>query len=270
MQAIVLAAALLLACCSGSRDRLLQQAEDVARVGGLVGHRLDAGRFEVLGFERPGPEHGILVIYIEGDGRAWTNPWQPATDPTPTDPIGLRLAAADPARPLLYLARPCQFVVAAGCDARWWTGERLSAAVVEAFQQLIDDARWRTHSDRIGLVGYSGGGALAALIAERRHDVAWLITVAANLDLASWVRANDIDPLTGSLDPAAQAAALERVPQAHLVGADDRIVPPKVVESFLARLSSDAPARLIVVPGFDHGCCWAGAWPRLLAQLPGR
>lgn len=252
--------------CIGSRENLLLEAEEIAKGGGLRPLMLHSGEFPVLGFERPGPSRDVLVVYFEGDGRAWLTPWQPSSDPTPRDPIGLRLAAADPFRPLLYLARPCQFVAAKSCQPALWTRERLSPAVVAAYQELIDDTQRRTHSRRLGLVGYSGGGTLAGLIAENRADVAWLITVAANLDIDAWVRLHNVDPLTGSLDPTTQTRSIERLPQTHFVGSDDSVVPAAVVESFLARFPSDAPARLILVPGFNHSCCWAEAWPQLLKQ----
>ena len=265
MRRAVLAALLLVvASCSASREVRLSEAEAIARRGALERHSWRESDLPVLGFERPGPEGRLMVVYIEGDGRAWINPWQPSSDPTPTDPIALRLAAVDPARPLIYLARPCQYVFVPSCHSRFWTSERLSAAVVAAFQQIIDDARQRTKSDRVALVGYSGGGALATLIAEQRADVAWLITVVANLDLAAWVRLSDIERMSGSLDPAMRAAAVKRLPQVHFTGANDRVVPPTVVYSFFARLSPGSAARIIVLPGFDHECCWAAAWPRLL------
>jgi pimeloyl-ACP methyl ester carboxylesterase len=264
---LVAGLALALACCAGARELHLQQAEALAASAGLVPRSLQADGISLLGFERPGPQHAILSVYIEGDGRAWANPWQPSTDPTPSDPIGLRLAAADPARPLLYLARPCQFVESAGCDSRLWTSARLSPQIVDAYQRLIDDALQRTSSNKIGLVGYSGGGALAALIAERRRDVAWLITVAADLDLAEWIRLQQIEPLSNSLDPADDAGAIRGLPQVHLAGSRDTVVPAEVVRSFVRRLPAGGPARMIVVPDFDHSCCWAEAWPRLLEQL---
>jgi hypothetical protein len=75
---------------------------------------------------------------------------------------------------------------------------------------------------------------------------------------------HDLEPLSGSLDPAARAAAIERLPQVHFTGASDTVVPPTILKSFLARLSPRPSARLILLPGFDHECCWADAWPRLL------
>jgi hypothetical protein len=74
----------------------------------------------------------------------------------------------------------------------------------------------------------------------------------------------DVAPLSASLDPAVEAKAIERLPQVHFGGADDPVVPPLVLKSFIARLPPDARARQILVPGFDRECCWAAAWPRLL------
>ena len=259
--------------CVGLFEGRLDQAQDIARDGGLSRQTVEAGGFRLLGFERPtsGPAGAAdpLVVYIEGDGRAWILPWQPARDPTPTDPVALRLAARDPARPLLYLARPCQYVPSPGCDVALWTRDRLSPAVVAAYQQAIDAAKRRSGSTRVVLVGYSGGGALAALLAERRDDVARLVTVAADLDLGAWVRLHDVDPLSGSLDPADEAPRIATLPQVHFVGAADRVVPESIVAGFLARLPPGAPARLVTMPGFDHACCWARAWPelRVLAGL---
>lgn len=268
--AALLALLVLLTGCAGGRAQLRSEAEAIGRSAGLSPVVLEAGGFRVFAMERGGPPGGVLRVYIEGDGRAWITRWQASSDPTPSDPVGLRLAAADRARPLIYLARPCQYVSSSDCRVPLWTGERLSPIIVKIFQELIDDAKKRTKADRIGLVGYSGGGALAALIAENRDDVAWLVTIAADLDLAAWVRINDLDPLTGSMDPALQAARIGRLRQTHFVGANDSVVRPEIATSFVARLPPQTPARIVTVPGFDHGCCWAAAWRRLLAQSAAR
>jgi hypothetical protein len=259
--------ALALVCCSETHDGRWRDAAAIAGAAELVPRVVEAQRLPILSFERTGPPDRILTIYIEGDGRAWINPWQAASDPTPTDPVGLRLAAADPAQPLVYFARPCQYLAPAGCVQRLWTDARLSPEIVDLYQSALDDALRRTGSRRLGLVGYSGGGALATLVAERRHDVAWLVTIAANLDLAEWTRLEELAPMRQSLDPAADTSAIRALTQRHLVGADDRVVPPAVVQSFLRHLPASGAARMTVIDGFDHVCCWADAWPRLLRGL---
>ena len=55
--------------------------------------------------------------------------------------------------------------------------------VVRVSKQAIDTLKQQFQSEEIVLVGYSGGGAIAALVAARRADVADLISVAGNLDI---------------------------------------------------------------------------------------
>jgi pimeloyl-ACP methyl ester carboxylesterase len=90
---------------------------------------------------------------------------------------------------------------------------------VDSANIALDQLKTRAGSvDRLILIGFSGGGALAALLAERRNDVAGLVTVAANLDLDQWVRAKNLTPLRESLDPAVDAVRLAKLPQVHFVG----------------------------------------------------
>jgi pimeloyl-ACP methyl ester carboxylesterase len=67
---------------------------------------------------------------------------------------------------------------------------------------LRGSLKQRSGSTRLTLVGYSGGGTIAVLLAARRSDVAEVITVAANLDVGYWTQRDGLSPLTGSLDPA--------------------------------------------------------------------
>ena len=119
--------------------------------------------------------------------------------------------------------------------------------------------------DRIELIGYSGGGTVAALVAARRKDVIHLVTVAANLDHALWTQQHDIAPLDGSLNPVDLWPRLARIPQVHFVGADDEIVDPSIAAAYRARFPRGSPIRIETIPGFDHHCCWAEQWPALLA-----
>ena len=68
-----------------------------------------AGQFIVHGRERYDKPGNDLNIYLEGDGLAWVSRREPSRDPTPDNPIGLRLAAIDPAPNVIWLARPCQY-----------------------------------------------------------------------------------------------------------------------------------------------------------------
>ena len=90
---------------------------------------------------------------------------------------------------------------------------------------------YRAQARQLRLVGYSGGGTLAALLAARRADVCQLITVASNLDIERWASHHKVSPLWGSENPASYGAALQHLPQYHLIGGDDQVVPATIVLS---------------------------------------
>ena len=247
-----------------------ERALDLAAAAGWRHQQIEAGRFTLTAFHK-GLDAGAseLAVYIEGDGDAWRNRFTLARDPTPSNPLALRLALEDPAPAVAYLGRPCQYTTEAskrGCHPVHWSTHRYGEDVIAATSAAIDRLKRRSGAATVALVGYSGGGAVAALVAARRGDVSYLITVAGNLDPAAWTRHHELAPLSGSLNPADAADALRALPQTHFVGADDEIVPRLIAASYLARLGNGAPARLVVVPDADHDCCWVEAWPRLLSR----
>lgn len=207
-----------------------------------------------------------LNVYIEGDGLAWRTMTQPSADPTPSNPIGLKLAAADSSgRAVLYVARPCQYVVHidSACNISVWTQSRFSEAAVAAIDRAIDLYIERLGATSIHLIGYSGGGVIAALLAARRSDVARLTTLAAPLDHAAWTRLHGVSALIGSLNPVDYAAELAHIEQNHFVGSDDAIVPQSVVYAYLRSLGESPMAHEHLLPEFDHSCCWVEWWREL-------
>lgn len=206
-----------------------------------------------------------LAIYIEGDGFAWLTGSTPSADPTPRDPLALRLALAHPAGNAAYLARPCQYVDAAqtGCAQRYWTEERFAPEVVEAMNIAVDALKARFGAQRLTLVGYSGGGNIAALLAARRNDVARLVTVAGNLDHAAWTSHHRVRPLTGSLNAADVATKLADIPQAHFIGGRDKVVPPELARSWPVGFRGTTNRNLHMLPDYDHACCWVESWHHL-------
>jgi pimeloyl-ACP methyl ester carboxylesterase len=257
---------LTLAACTGSRQALWA---DLTEGGGWRRDIVPAGQFDLAAAFPPTLAGEVLTVYLEGDGLAYVRPRQPALDPTPDDPIALRLALADP-KSSAWLGRPCQYTLpdhGRGCGEAYWTGSRYAPEVVDGMNSALDALKARTGAHRLILAGYSGGGALAVLIAARRTDVTAVVTVAANLDLAYWTSRDGLAPLRGSLDPADVAAALGTVPQLHFTGGRDVTTGTDVIRSYLHRLPAGAPARLIEIADFDHSCCWAKNWPNLVGEL---
>jgi len=234
--------------------------------------RIATGRFDLVAYV---PDHPLssdrLTVYIEGDGLSWITGTQPSTDPTPRDPLALRLALAQPEGNAAYLARPCQYVdaEAAACPSHYWTDLRFAPEVIEASDRAIDILKQKFGARLLTLVGYSGGAAIAILIAARRHDVTNLVTVAGNLDHRAWTTYHHIPPLTGSLNPADAREAVQHIRQWHFVGGKDSIIPPPLVESFTKQFPPDSPQTVHIEPTYDHHCCWAENWPLLWRKTQG-
>lgn len=247
-------------------------ADALAAEHGWHATAFPSGPFELVAYVPDRyPEEATLTVYIEGDGLAWLSPSTPSADPTPLQPVALELALAQPAGNAAYLARPCQYVGAAasGCPRRYWTDARFAAEVVDAMDKALDRLKARARARRLVLVGYSGGGAVAALLAERRNDIDRLVTVAGNLAPKAWTARHGVTPLSGSLDPADQADRLAGLPQRHFIGGKDGVIPPSLARGFPRPFIGRDGRNLHVIPAFDHHCCWVEAWPRLFA-LAGR
>lgn len=214
----------------------------------------------------------VLTVYIEGDGYAWRTPEWPSTDPTPLDPVALRLAARHGHGAVAWLARPCQYVdaQAMACPTSYWTSQRYGLPSTTLIDQALNDLKTRYGARHLVLVGYSGGGTVAASLASHRPDVIRLVTVAANLDLGQWTAHHGLPALPADQNPALQGGRLREIPQTHFVGARDKVVPPDTVRSYAARIAVPSLVRVVDIPQADHGCCWADLWPTLRTfALPG-
>ena len=258
---------LLAGCVNGdSRER----AARLAKKAGLNSQNLQTSPFELRVWLRiTAPEQPVRV-YIEGDGFAWRSRTRPSDDPTPRQPTGLMLAAADTSANVVYLARPCQFIgppLPANCGATWWTDNRFSSQVVQAMNEALNQALRALPDARIELVGYSGGGAIAALIAARRDDVRSLRTVAGNLDVAYVNATHNVSAMPQALSAIDVAPQLANLPQIHFTGSADTTVPPATARRF-QQAAGGRCVRIESVQGMAHGSDWAAVWPSLLQRQP--
>lgn len=245
-------------------------AEALAEPAHLHRELMDTGRFVLTTFSRISQPGKPLRVYIEGDGRAWLSRTEPSLDPTPHRATGLALAAKDPAPNVIYLARPCQFTPQAmnpRCGIPYWTGKRFAPAVIEAMNDAVSRFAARTPGEPVELVGYSGGGAIAVLIAARRSDVASIRTVAGNLDDELVNRMHDVSSMPESANAIDSARRVANIPQIHFSGALDRVVPPAVARRFVEAAGGHC-ARALTVPGLAHERGWSGRWPALLKIAP--
>ncbi len=262
----LLAVAALAGCASADR---MAHAEALAATGHLKPERIEAGAFVLTAFVRIDRPDRPLTLYIEGDGPAWLSRSEPAQDPTPRAAIGLALAASDRAPNVAYLARPCQFTPMAlnpSCNVAYWTGKRFAPEVVASIDAAITRLAARVPGQPIALVGYSGGAALAVLVAAERRDVVSIRTLAGNLDSEAVNRLHHVSAMPQSENPIDVADRVAAIPQIHFSGARDEVVPPEIAQRFAA--ATGHCARVMVVPGLDHEGDWPARWPTLLAMPP--
>ena len=204
---------------------------------------------------------------MEGDGKARRNRRQPSLNPTPVNPLALRLAVRDKRENIIYLARPCQYVSIAeqpNCQTKYWTSHRFASEVIGDYNIILDRLKLETGAQRFHLIGFSGGAAIAALLAASRADVGRLVTVAGNLDLANLAAHHKVSPLNGSLDPVAYAQQLKHIPQTHFIGENDKIIPPGLTKQFFAKQKENPCLQMKVVAGATHLEGWEVKWNQLL------
>jgi pimeloyl-ACP methyl ester carboxylesterase len=218
--------------------------------------------FHLAGLIKKGESMGELVVYLEGDGEAIVK-GRPSMDPTPRNQLSLDLALMDPAPAVLYLARVGQFLpeYASKRYQIYWSDKRLSQEVVTAASAAIDSAKEMTGSAFVHLVGFSGGGGLAVLLAESRNDVLSLVTVAGLLDTVWWTRNGGWKPLAG-LNPSDLAGLISNLPQVHFYGTKDKVIPPELSLVYASKGKFTNLQRVSVPTG--HNDVWTKLWRDLL------
>jgi len=256
--------------CLIDPDTRRQRIVDIATDAGWQYQVVKGARFDLATFTpKAMGRQNHLVVYIEGDGKAWVTTHQPSLNPTPEQALALRLALKHPGNNAVYLARPCQYVVDQQrhyCDESVWTQSRFSDDVIQASSDAISVLKKKFNARSLTLIGYSGGGAVAALVAARRNDVELLVTVAGVLDHRLWTAQHNISPLADSLNPADYRQQLMKVPQYHLSGGSDDVVPSVQAKDFVNGFQSTGSIIFKIIEHNNHVCCWVEQWPQLLLK----
>ena len=162
---------------------------------------------------------------------------------------------------VIYLARPYQYFTTSNSTkehVKYWTTHRFSQEIIEAYEEAVDNISDMTGSEDIHLVGYSGGGAVAAILASKRK-VGSLRTIAGYLDHVALNKEKNYSPLFGSLDPILFAPKLHSIPQTHYVGLSDTVIPEWVVERFVSSVGNKEKAKLYRVDA-SHESGWVQFW----------
>jgi hypothetical protein len=255
---------LVLLSLTSCRSTPVARADEMARTAGLESLILRGAGFAHQAYYTIAPGAETLFVFLEGDGTPWIDHGtQVAMDPTPRIPLALQLAVRTRGS-VLYLGRPCYFGAAGECTADLWTSKRYSLPVVDSMAAALNVFLAMHHFREVVLIGYSGGGTLAVLLAPRVPAVHIVVTIAANLDIVAWTSFHGYLPLEGSLNPVDEPPMAPRLQEWHLAGARDRNTPPNLNTKYWQRVSAD---RLWVYPDMDHACCWVSRWPDIFLRL---
>ena len=181
-------------------------------------------------YQKSGQPDTNWHIYIEGDGRPWLDGNRVAADPTTIKPLMLRLMAQD-SSPSVYLGRPCYNLleVASKCHPYFWTHGRYSEPVIASLTAALEKLVSVNQVSHMTLIGHSGGGTLAMLLAERIPEVITVVTLAGNLDIEAWAVTHGYSKMHGSLNPAVRAPLPTRITQQHYLGLQDQTIKPSMI-----------------------------------------
>ena len=206
----------------------------------------------------------VLHVYLDGDGSPWNRQRWLNEDPTSRNPMILELMHQDRVSSI-FLGRPCYhgFNKSPPCHFKYWTSHRYSNEVVTSMVQALKKWLEKNSFKRVVLIGYSGGGTLAVLMAPHIANVQTIVTLAANLDVAEWSRYHGYSPLTESLNPAALSLNTD-IKQIHIAGLKDQIVPAQIIKSYTDK---QVNATYLAYADYDHHCCWVKTWQSILSKF---
>lgn len=265
---LIIGSLILLGCTSKTpTTEERKDTIDTLRSSASIETSYNSSRFKLFAIEHlpPSCKDKDLHLYIEGDGLSWLSRSKRSHDPTPINPLAFKLMQQDPETCKVYLARPCQYTRSEVCKKKYWSSHRFSNEVIESYLEVLEQIKYKHRIRSFTLTGYSGGGAVAALIAAQREDVSALITVAGNLDHRKWTSMHGVSTLHGSLNPSDFSHKLENIPQYHLIGTKDTIIPETIFQAYKSRFQkrSQIHARYYMA---THHTGWESAFSNFLTS----
>lgn len=215
----------------------------------FVYHEIATRDFTLASWQKiTAPNTAAYKIYIEGDGHAFNAQGKVSSDPTPQENTLREIAFNDTSPNVIYLARPCQFVLNGICSPRHWSSARFAPEIMNSIAEAIQKI---ATNHPVILIGYSGGAQIAGLVAVNKPWIQTkkLITIAGNLDHQAWTEYHKLPPLNESMYLTDYKKNYIKIPQIHYVGANDDNIPPQLTLSFVG---PEHQKTVIIVPDADH------------------
>lgn len=272
LKAAIAATLVLGGCIATSLPTLrTETAQRIAAPAWMIKRDIAAAPYLLRAYERIHDRGGVANIYIEGDGISGKYSVASNADFTPVNPVALHLASKDNAKNLIYLARPCQYNGRTEkphiCTNDEWQKDRFSQDVLNSYNNALDEISKRYQIKSFNLIGYSGGAAIATMLAGERNDILSIRTVAGILDNEAYSQVADDFPLSPSSKASNYTSTVSKTPQYHFIGGQDIIVTPSVLANYLGDMPPTNCVQTMLVQEAEHEAGWVDKWPELL-KLP--
>nr|WP_096260221.1 alpha/beta hydrolase [Lebetimonas natsushimae] len=223
--------------------------------------------FDIFSYQKISGNCKDIHVYIEGDGLSWVTSTTISSNPTPINPLALKLATKDDNKCVIYLARPCQYINSTNCNYKYWTSARFAPEVIKTYMRVLNKIKSEYQNNKFTLFGFSGGGTVATILAAKRDDINLLVTISGNLDIQKWCELHHISKLKYSLNPADFTKSLQNVKQFHLIGGQDYNTGEKVFFSFYNKFSNRSMIKYKIYPNFTHSYGWYEKWNEILKEI---
>lgn len=255
----------LLSGCLGQETTKRRHVNALSEMHGFQTKLVKGGKFWIFTSQKITNPKLPYVIYLEGDGRAFKNKYTISDDPTPHRSMVMHMATMDYRSNVIYIARPCQYIeegLRESCDNVYWTRKRLSPEVVDAVDDVIKSI---VGNQTIDLVGFSSGGGMAVLLADRNKKVRSIVTIAGLLDHKLFTKHHKVLDMIGSLNPIDAARRIKHIPQLHISGGNDDVIQPSIAHSYVSKAHSKCVYQEII-PKARHNSGWLQSWDNILSM----
>ena len=245
-----------LSSCISSPSEMKEQVSLSSKLQGFSNKTYNTNNFKIFSLQKISDNSSPINIYIEGDGRAWLSKRVVSPNPTPRNLFLVNLAQSDNSLNVIYFARPCQFVEDDKCSKQYWTTDRFSQPVIDSYREILSQYKDRD----INFIAYSGGAAVAILLASEMDNVRSIKTIAGNLDYKAFAEYHKVTPLKDEMDIDSAIKKISNITQTHYMGGKDEVITDAVFNSFKNKIenfeSNSGHIKFITVPHATHTKGW--------------
>ena len=199
-----------------------------------------------------------VIVYIEGDGLSWIDRFTPSSDPTPVDPLTFKLAKLDQSPNVIYLARPCQYLISNECRKEIWTKLQYSKAILGLYEPILMEITQK-HSE-VHLIGYSGGSVIAMHLASLDNEkVKSVRTIAGNINPNEFTKLLNLSPYQTSINLDLMDDKIKDISQTHYYGKKDKVIPKEIYSNYQDQYFSNSCIKTIMINA-SHTKGWEEFW----------